>query len=222
LQAPADPRDLNAWRWFSLRPAAWIMSLRALDLDADGDKDILFSDRKGAASGVSWLENPGPAAVARHAAWPEHFLAARGMEVMFLDAGDLAGDGSLTIAAAVKPAEILLLRRAGPASGTNDWIEEWIHLETNCGHAKAVKMADFDRDGHKDLAFSCEGAIGPRRGVIWLRREETGWRPQDLSGPAGTKFDLIETVDIDGDGDLDVLTCEETENLGVVWYENPL
>jgi hypothetical protein len=57
--------------------------------------------------------------------------------------------------------------------------------------------------------------------VLWLRGEEQGWRLFDLSGAAGVKFDLLETLDIDGDGDLDVLTCEETENLGVIWYENP-
>ena len=28
-------------------------------------------------------------------------------------------------------------------------------------------------------------------------------------------------ADLDGDGDLDVLTCEEVGNLGVIWYENP-
>jgi hypothetical protein len=43
-----------------------------------------------------------------------------------------------------------------------------------------------------------------------------------LGGPAGTKFDLIQTLDLDGDGDLDVITCEEKENLGLIWYENPL
>ena len=26
---------------------------------------------------------------------------------------------------------------------------------------------------------------------------------------------------MDADGDLDLLTCEERENLGVFWYENP-
>ena len=26
---------------------------------------------------------------------------------------------------------------------------------------------------------------------------------------------------LDADGDLDVLTCEERKNLGVIWYENP-
>ena len=28
-------------------------------------------------------------------------------------------------------------------------------------------------------------------------------------------------IDLDGDNDLDVLTCEERHNLGVIWYENP-
>ena len=45
----------------------------------------------------------------------------------------------------------------------------------------------------------------------------------DISGTIeGVKFDRIETIDLDGDGDLDVLTCEERDNLGVIWYENPL
>jgi hypothetical protein len=42
-----------------------------------------------------------------------------------------------------------------------------------------------------------------------------------ISGPLGIKFDLVKLIDLDGDGDLDVLTCEESENLGVIWYENP-
>ena len=42
-----------------------------------------------------------------------------------------------------------------------------------------------------------------------------------LGGPAGVKFDLMQVLDLDADGDLDVITCEEVDQLGVVWYENP-
>ena len=28
-------------------------------------------------------------------------------------------------------------------------------------------------------------------------------------------------LDLDADGDRDVVTCEERDNLGVIWYENP-
>jgi len=48
------------------------------------------------------------------------------------------------------------------------------------------------------------------------------WAVTDVGGPEGTKFDRIELVDLDGDGDLDILTCEEVDLLGIVWYENPL
>ena len=44
----------------------------------------------------------------------------------------------------------------------------------------------------------------------------------EISGEEeGAKFDLIQTLDLDGDGDLDIVTCEERDNLGVIWYENP-
>jgi len=50
------------------------------------------------------------------------------------------------------------------------------------------------------------------------------WHP--ISGPIGFKFDRIELLDLDGDSDLDVLTCEESygddsKGLGVIWYEYP-
>ena len=47
------------------------------------------------------------------------------------------------------------------------------------------------------------------------------WNATDIGGSEGSKFDLMEAIDLDADGDLDLLTCEEVSNLGVVWYENP-
>jgi len=61
FETPKDPRDLKAYKWHTISPAGWIMSLRAEDMDGDGDFDILTSDRKGDMRGCRWLENPGPA-----------------------------------------------------------------------------------------------------------------------------------------------------------------
>jgi len=47
------------------------------------------------------------------------------------------------------------------------------------------------------------------------------WKEHRVSGPEGIKFDRIELLDVDGDGDLDLITTEERALLGVVWYENP-
>jgi len=43
----------------------------------------------------------------------------------------------------------------------------------------------------------------------------------DIGGPLGLKYDRIELIDIDADGDLDLFSCEERDQLGVFWYENP-
>lgn len=47
------------------------------------------------------------------------------------------------------------------------------------------------------------------------------WEPRDIGGPKGIKYDRIELLDLDGDGDLDLLTCEERDFNAVLWYENP-
>ncbi|MEQ1859215.1 MAG: VCBS repeat-containing protein [Chthoniobacteraceae bacterium] len=219
LQAPPAHRALADWRFHKLRDAGWVMTLTPHDVDGDGDSDAAFTDRKGARSGVFWLENPGAAANATNAPWKEHAIGALGREVMFADIGDVNGDGLADVAAATKPASIFLfLRRAGGA-----WEERVIQLDgTNIGDAKAVKIADVNLDGLPDLLFTCENAKGKLEGIVWLeQRAGAPWRQRTLGGPDGLKYDLMQTLDLDGDGDLDVITCEERDGLGVIWYENP-
>ena len=55
-----------------------------------------------------------------------------------------------------------------------------------------------------------------------LKKNKDGeWQDQNLGGPEGIKFDRIAYADLDQDGDIDLITCEERDQLGVVWYENP-
>lgn len=221
LTAPPQPRDLSAWRWRSLRPAGWVMSLVPADLDADGDLDLLFSDRKGPRRGVAWLENPGrppdPGSP-----WPEHAIGGADAEVMFLDYADLDGDARLDVVAATRDRGLLVFRRSTDPGAA--WAPDRIAAPPGLGKPKAVAIADLDGDTRADLVVSCEGAERAS-GVLALMasgdRERPTWIARDISGPPGTKFDLVVPYDLDRDGDLDVVTCEEAENLGVVWYENP-
>lgn len=219
LQSPLKADDLGAWSYHKLRDAGWVMSLTPHDMDGDGDPDALFSDRKGARTGVFWLENPGAAANRDHAVWREHAIGGSGKQVMFADIGDVNGDGLMDVAVAAKPVEIALCLRKADGG----WQEQVLTLDgTKLGDAKAVKIADMNGDALSDLLFTCENAKGPLEGIVWLEQQRGGpWKQHTLGGPDGLKYDLMQTLDIDGDGDLDVITCEERDQLGVVWYENP-
>ena len=214
LESPADPRDVAAWKYHRLCDAGWIMSLERSDLDHDGDDDLLVSDRKGAGRGVFWLENPGSASAFE--TWPRHPLGGKDREVMFLYQADLDQDGQNEVLSAVKDRDFLVLRRS-PAG----WSASEIPIPAGCGTGKSIAAADIDLDGTVDVVFSCENAAGEKSGVRWLTRQGERWIDHEISGPVGVKYDQIRLVDLDADGDVDVLTCEERANLGVIWYENP-
>ncbi len=219
MQAPAQASDLGSWRFHRIADAGWLMSLIPVDLDDDGDQDVLFTDRKGSRRGVFWAENPGAVRVREFAPWSLHVIGAADREVMFADVGDLNADGLQDLVVAAKPHDILVFLRR--PDGT--WGETCLTLHSDAtGDAKAVKMGDLTGDGLADLVFSCENALGLREGVLWLEQRRNGpWIQHALGGPEGVKFDLIQLLDLDADGDLDVITCEERALLGVVWYENP-
>jgi len=221
FQAPSNPRDAKAWKYHKLRDAGWIMSIIAADMNADGRADILFSDRKGTNRGVHWLANPGPGDV-QAKPWTVHTVGATDRECLFLDHADLDGDGRRDIVVTAKPKDLIFFRAKDTRSET--WESSIIALPAGAGRSKAVAVGDIDLDSRADLVFSCESAKPPLSGVMWL--SPTGpatagkWTAHDVSGPAGVKFDLVVLKDLDNDGDLDILTCEERQNLGVFWYEN--
>ncbi|MBW3540697.1 MAG: VCBS repeat-containing protein [Planctomycetes bacterium] len=225
-ESPENPRDLHAWKAHPLVEAGWIMSLAARDFDADGDLDLLYSDRKGRRRGIYWAENRVPSAGVEPAGWPAHAIGGQDREVMFLAHEDLAQNGTPDVVAAVHRGPLLFLRET-IAGDVAAWVPTEIPLPEEAGGGKSVAVGDIDLDGRRDIVFSCEGAER-KSGVMWLSSdpalpiERTRWTPHDISGTAeGVKFDLVELLDLDADGDLDVLTCEERDNLGVIWYENP-
>lgn len=220
LRAPADPSAQDQWTWQPFHAAGWIMSIEVVDMNGDGRVDVLYTDRKGPMRGCHWLEAPAVSLVGT--GWKRHTLGGIDREVMFLARGDVDGDGLEDIACAVRGADILLLRRT-TADGVH-WQEHTIAMPNGTGTGKGVAIGDADADGQADVFFTCENAAG-KHGVGWLGPGDSplnpNWTFHPISGLEGTKFDLIQLLDLDDDGDLDLITCEERENLGVIWYENP-
>jgi hypothetical protein len=210
-EAPDNPRDLKSWTWHALAGVGWVMSIRPFDSNNDGRMDLFVTDRRGDARGV-WCywqpRDPRPN-------WPRTLLGGSESEVMF---GDIRS-------VRVDQFELAWAVRGGPVQWKHGLAtQRQFPMPENAGTGKAATFGDINGDGLADVVVTCENAANKLGVFAYLRppanHREADWPFMDIGGLAGTKFDRIELVDLDGDGDLDVLTCEERENLGVIWYEN--
>jgi hypothetical protein len=223
LESPEDPRDLEAWTLHEISEAGWIMSMHALDMNGDGFDDLLVSDRKSSpVNGVRWFEHPAGAGDVT-APWTNHLIGAEHRSPTFIDAV-LDDDGEATGVIVPSGSERLtLFERENPEA--NLWSEVPLEYPHRLGTPKSAAVGDIDLDGVPDVVVSTTNLSGWKEGIVWLSKAAVPGSEMvkhGISGAQGQKFDRTELVDLDGDGDLDVLTTEEIEDLGVIWYENPL
>jgi hypothetical protein len=134
---------------------------------------------------------------------------------MFMTRGDPFGDGIERIVACTAAQTLLVFTPANEG-----WTEEQVMLPREAGTGKGIAIGALEPGGRPSVVVSCEHARG-MHGVFRMDWNGAAWRFRAIAGIEGTKFDLVRLVDFNGDGLLDVLTCEEQEGLGVVWYENP-
>jgi hypothetical protein len=79
-------------------------------------------------------------------------------------------------------------------------------------HVKAI--GDVDGDGRPDVVVASSDG-GP---LVWYRNP--GWEKHAIS-PSGTWSCSAQVVDMDGDGDADILISEWSTHDRLEWYENP-
>ncbi len=227
FQVSKSPENLSDWQWHRISNAGWIMSIIIRDMDADGDQDIIVSDRKGNLSGCRWLENPGRQ-IKQKQPWNNHFIGAHGEEVMFMTMADLDGDGHEEAIVAERSRQNVRIFRNTDSKGKN-WQERIIPIPSYVGTAKSVEVGDLDNDGIPDLVLSTNTYKDNVHGLVWVSGMDLRGDPphyfQSISGIHPAKYDKVVLLDIDMDGDLDILTCEEnygpdSKGLGVCWYEN--
>ena len=226
FESPRKGYEWEKWKWHEMDSVGWIMSLELVDMDQDGDRDVVITDRYGDKQGCRWLENPGKRR-AQKQNWQNHWIGAKSLEVMFMTLYDLDGDGT---------EEILVPERSTPAIHVfkkegSTWHQTSYSLSPEVGRLKSIAVGDLNADGTPDWVLSTN-TYGPGKvGLFWvdgLKVDENQPLPfQSISGVHEAKYDKVVLWDMDEDGDLDVLTCEEnyganSEGLGVVWYENTI
>lgn len=125
-------------------------SVRAADLDSDGDLDIVGSDD--ADNEVVWFSND----LGDGSAWTAAVIDDGGLS----DAGpvavaDLDRDGDLDVAVGVGSiADLVWFENA--AGDASTWIQHWFGAEVSTGHA--IEIADIDGNGTPDVISAHRGA----------------------------------------------------------------
>ena len=230
FEVPKDRRNVEKYKYHKISDAGWIMSIEKIDMNKDGHTDLLISDRYGNNSGIRWLQNPGTGADVEKE-WKSHtifkFPGKEKRQYLFLTTADFDKDGQFEIIFPSKKGIHILKKE----DDQKMWKEFFISTSgVKCGGPKAVAVCDIDLDNKPEIILTCEHSE-KKNGVVYFKYDSNplseNWKWYPLSGTEkGIKYDRIEMLDLDGDGDLDLMTCEENEGpksqgLGVIWYENP-
>ncbi len=183
-------------------------SIRAADLDHDGDLDVVSSYSNGP---LVWFANTN----GEGNFGPEQLIGSG----LVRDLADLDGDGDLDV-----------LSTGDSGSTDIRWYENtdgrghfsWRTIGTSTGSVDRTRAVDLDGDGDLDVLFAsrAQNTIG------WCENTDGqgSFGPQRVITRAGNGPRSVFAGDLDGDGDLDVLSSSQGPDSpgtsSIDWYEN--
>jgi hypothetical protein len=180
------------------------------DLDGDGRPDLVVTGRDVATSDavVSWMRNLGPnddGAMELATSQQISIETVYGYEDLAV--GDLDGDGDLDV----------LIGGAGESFGGTLCLNDGGASSWSCGSPitgydslRGVELGDIDGDGDLDAAAAAVLTAGSGRSVVWWQAGGSGSWPANVVEPVLGGLDRVLPRDVDGDGDLDLLTNTES------------
>jgi len=183
-------------------------SVFAADVDGDGDLDVLSASH--ADGEINWYENDGTSPPG----FTPHLVATGVTQATAVFAADVDSDGDVDLLSASLGDDTIAWYEsdgASPPAFTPHTIA------TNVIAARAIFVVDLDGDGDADVLSAPE--LDNR--VLWF--ESDGASPPSftertlVSGVPGAT--AIRAADMDGDGDIDVLSSSENDDT-LAWYEN--
>lgn len=223
-QVPFAPVVRNP---YSLQPASDIEFATMVDVDSDGDLDIVSVPYYGAASGILFYRNAGTAQQPAFEA-PQSLPAAWNVTLPSLseddgfttaDFADLDGDGDLDLLLGsyqyYNTGKIYFFENTGTAQAPNYGAPQENPFGLNAGSSFVVapKMVDIDDDGDLDLfSIRYDADLEDNTGILFQRNigspQAPAFSPVEIN-PFGfslsNQLPFMDFGDIDGDGDLDMM-----------------
>ena len=181
-------------------------SVYAADMDGDGDLDVLASSSD--VSDILWFENDG------NQNFNPQVISTSNYRVHSLFAVDMEKDGDLDILCLSASSKWMFLFQN---DGSQNFSLKLISTE---GYKfNSIFPADMDADGDMDVISSYVEHYRGYSKIAW-HRDDGGKRysTQVISAPVAGTHSII-AIDMDGDGDMDVLSALTTYNK-IVWFEN--
>lgn len=200
----------------------WFERMSVGDIDGDGWPDVAVVLNR--AGSLAWFRNPGKAA---SGSWSRHPIATKTLPGAYdVALGDFDGDGRLDAVASSWTRGnrfVSYFNPGGDRFGT-DWPARVV--DENLPETRTVRVADIDSDGRPDIL----GTSSRGNRLVWYGNlSESGkppvWKKHEISTAAAPIHG--QAVDMDGDGDLDVVMAHgmradlaDVAGHEVVWYEN--
>jgi len=255
IEAPADRndrRDPAKWIIHDIDSKSLSgHSFEFCDVDGDGDEDIINCNAdwntRESQEHVVWYENPGAESDTQKRPWKRHTIY-EGSEFFSkprIAVGDLDNDGRVDFCVPTSDA-IFYFRKTSVSPVT--WERIVIAKdETTKWLQRPLAMADVNADGKLDLVgmliYDFKKKLPADKAAVYAmtydgtRPTSDNWSTHVIKWGDGTpktgewhgeKWDHCRFVDVDGDGDIDIVgNCEEHHDedhraiIGVVWFENP-
>ena len=227
-QLPKEPLEGDKWKELILTKVRIPINSQPIDLDQDGDMDIVVGSRGEAR--ILWLENIGDLNFKEHKInLSKHLPLGSWLTGFNMDYKDLNQDGRLDIVSTVWPHYLVSLFQ--PEDPSMSWDMEVIG-SIKPDQLVSVSLADIDSDGDFD-AFVGSYSRGSRDkddesnenqalgSVAWFENTESGWKKNNILRRKRGMYDKWIPVDLDEDGDLDFVGTRGNSKPydGVIWLE---
>jgi hypothetical protein len=182
-------------------------------VDGDGDLDVLAVASTTHTPDIEWFENPGTSG---DGGWTKCVISDQLVCPEFVSSADIDGDGDVDVLTASGRDDMIAWHENDGTPRDGGWTSR--PISTTTVQANLVYAADIDGDGDVDVLA---GSYTEDR-IAWHQNDGTpsdgGWTEHVISFNVPSVSSIC-TDDIDGDGDLDVISAARQQNR-ICWHEN--